>query len=181
MIPDDAEIAYEGKKFRIYRWEQDLYDGTKDVFEAVERKPSVQIIPVHNEKILVTKEEQPHRGTFTGLVGGMGGFDEKPRKAAKRELLEETGYEAKDWEKLEKVELREGIHWDITYYIARDLEKRQEPNLDPGEKIQVKQLPYETFLRFTQQDDFRSKYLQQKIGSMNEEDKNLFKKRIFKE
>ena len=40
-IPPDAKRVFKGKIFEAYQWEQELYDGTKTIFEKLARDDSV--------------------------------------------------------------------------------------------------------------------------------------------
>lgn len=59
---------------------------------------------------------------------------EKPLDAAKRELLEETGYRAKSWQHLLELDLSNSITNDrAIIFLATDLEKAAEPALESTE------------------------------------------------
>ena len=95
----NEKLVFEGKKYRIYQWEQELFNGSTSTFERIEHLPSVTIFAVFEGKLVIQKQSQPHRETEFFCVPG-GGMDagEKPLESAKRELMEEEGLSSDDWE-----------------------------------------------------------------------------------
>ena len=71
-------------------------------------------------------------------AGGMVDPGETPLEAAKRELLEETGYGGGAWSSLGAVEPNPAIHPHLCHhFLARDVERLAEPEPGPGEAIEV--------------------------------------------
>lgn len=70
-------------------------------------------------------------GTSLAPVGGMLEFDEKPLEAAKRELLEETGYESSNWVNLGShiLDPNRGIA-TMHLFLALNSKQVTEPNSD---------------------------------------------------
>lgn len=182
MIPEKAKLVYDGIKFRVYQWEQKMFDGTTQIYEGVKRTPSVQVIATtKNNQIIILNEEQPYMGKFTSIPGGMADFDEKAIEAAKRELKEETGLVTSNWEKFMEFQIGDSIDWKIDYFIARKCKKTSKQRLDRGEKIIVKTVSFQEFIQLTQKKDFRSKYLGSQIKKMNKKQLQEFKQTIFKQ
>ena len=121
QIPPHAKRVFEGKLFDVWQWEQEMYDGSKKIFERLKRPNSVQAIAIVGDKIIVQTEEQPDRPEpFRSIPGGRCDGDEDPLLAAKRELLEETGYVSADWELWRERQPVGKIEWTIYTYIARN-------------------------------------------------------------
>ena len=180
-LPKTAKKVFSGKIFEIYQWEQEIYDGSKEIFEAMKRVPSVQIIPLWGDKIILTKEEQPFRGRFKGMVGGQCDFDENPEVAAKRELLEETGLESEELFLWKKTEFGVQIQWPTYYYIAKNCKKIQEPNPGNGEKIELLNVSFEELFEETEKEEFRNKSFREMLFRIKHTsgEKEKFRKILF--
>ena len=93
LIPPEASRVFEGQIFDTYQWSQTMFDGSSHTFEMLKRPDTVTVMCVVDEKVLVIDEEQPHVGTRRSFPGGrVDDTDASVEAAAKREVLEETGY-----------------------------------------------------------------------------------------
>lgn len=101
----------------------------------------VAILPVHADGRLVLVEQvRPAAGGLViewpaGLVGDEGD-SESHLEAAKRELLEETGYEAKVWKRLGEGLSSAGLTDEaVVFYLAQDLSSVAQGGGVGGENI----------------------------------------------
>lgn len=147
-IPPQAKRVFKGQIFDVYQWEQEMYDGSTHTFEKIVRLDTVLVIPVTDEgKIIICEQEQPHRDKpYLSLISGRVEEGEFPEDAAKRELLEETGFEAKELILFDKHINSNKIAWTIYTYVAKNCKKVAEQNLDPGEKIRCDFISFDEFM-----------------------------------
>ncbi|MCX6807295.1 MAG: NUDIX hydrolase [Patescibacteria group bacterium] len=157
-LPANANRVFKGVIFDVWQWQQKMFDGSSQVFEAIARNWSCRTIAVLNDKILILEEEQPGTGEFYGTPGGRIDDFENPLQAAQREFLEETGYEASDWELFIECDDRAArkIKWRSFVFIARGLKKTADSDLDQGgEKIKIKFINFDEFVNLAQNPIFR--------------------------
>lgn len=143
LLPKQAKKIFQGEIFSVHQWPQKLYDGSTATFEMLKRPDTVAVLAVVDDKLLVLDEEQPNRGARMSWPGGrVDPSDASTLEAAKREMLEETGYAFKQWKLVLVQQLITKIEWFIFTYIAWDVQDKVEPHLDAGEKIVVQSLPF---------------------------------------
>lgn len=151
----NEKLVYSGKLFRIYTWNQEMFDGSFEVFEKAVRKPSVQLLVFKDNKIMIYNEKQPGKGEYLSLPGGMVEWDESLIEGAKRELLEETGMSG-DFELLEETDFGTNFKWKTSYFIVKNPIKIKDPCLDNGEIIESRFVSFDDFYDLTQRPDFRN-------------------------
>ena len=147
-VPESSKKVFKGQIFDVYQWEQKMYDGSNEIFEKVVRPDTVLVIPVTKEgKIIVCEQSQPHRDKpYLSLISGRVEENEPPEEAAKRELLEETGFKPEELILWDQYSAGTKIGWTIYTYIAKGCQKVSEQNLDPGEKISCDLVSFDEFL-----------------------------------
>lgn len=156
--PDHAKKVFTGKIFDIYQWEQSMYDGSTAIFEKLKRPDTVVVFPVlDNGNILLTEQEQPGKEPFIGACGGRMEDGEDVLEAAKREFLEETGYEAREYILWKAVHPASKIDWVVYFFIAKGCTKLKEQELDGGEKISIKSVTFDEFLQIGRNEKFMEK------------------------
>lgn len=123
-----SDVVYDGKIITVYNDKVELMTGKTSYREVVEHSGGVVILAIHKkegiEKILMVKQfRYPLKQGLLELPAGKLEKGEDPFEAAKRELTEETGYIAKNWEDLGYIFTSPGYSDEKLYlYKATDLE-----------------------------------------------------------
>lgn len=137
LVPEHAVCVFKGQIFDTYQWEEKMFDGTTAIFEMLKRPDSVEVLVVHENKILVQKQEQPHYGHFIGFPGGRHDHEEETElEAVQRELKEESGYICRDWKLIRVEQTQPKIEGFLYTYIATGVIDQVPMALDPGERIE---------------------------------------------
>ena len=115
--------------------------GEEHDFYVIDFPDWVQIVPItpENKVVMISQYRHGCGRTFLELPGGLiDNDDPSPQETATRELLEETGYRAKDLVLLAKTYPQPAVlnHSGFTY-VAKGVERVTEPALDAAEDIEV--------------------------------------------
>ena len=172
-IPNNAQRAFKGVLFDVYQWKQKMFNGSFAPYERLKRPDVVNILPIIENKILLTEEEQPGTGVFLASAGGRIDPEELPLAAAKRELLEETGYEAANWFLWDAVQPVAKIDYAVYTFIAKECTKISKQDLDPGEKIKLRFYNFDDFLKVVLQKNFWDLELSLKVARIKDSPKKL--------
>ena len=154
-MPPEAKKVFQGEIFDVYQWEQELFDGSKAVFEKLKRADTIAVVPIlPDNRILLIDDEQPGRAAILTFPAGRVETGEEPLAAAKRELLEETGYSSHSWELWKAYQPATKIDWAIFLFIARGCIKTTEVKLDAGERITVREVSFDELITLTRDPRF---------------------------
>lgn len=112
-------------------------NGLSEKWAAIRRLDSVRIIAEKEGEIYFAKQTSPNGKTFYTAFGGSVLSGESPEKAAKRELLEESGMDGElellmTWKNPDS-----RLKWTWFIYIARNVQKVSSQHLDAMENIEV--------------------------------------------
>lgn len=136
-----------------------LPDGTvHPEFYILEYPDWVNVIAIDTEGRFVMIEQYRHglRDIFTELVAGVVEEGEDPLDAARRELLEETGYAGGEWELLTVLSGNPSTTDNLTHcYIARGVSKVSEQHLDATEDIGVRLMSREQVRGLLDRDEIK--------------------------
>ncbi len=137
---------YKGKNINITLYETKL-NGTRISQEIVEQGNVVAVLAIDDDEAILVNEFRYPVGYVLEIPAGNIDKGETPLKCAKRELLEETGYKAKRIEHLIRFFPKLGYNTQIIdCYVATELTKISEPNLDEDELITVKKIKFKKLL-----------------------------------
>ena len=141
----NSEVVYSGRLLHVRRDEVHLPDGNTSVREYITHPGAVVIIAIadNGELILERQHRYPLHRDFIELPAGKIDAGEETLACAQRELLEETGYTARDWQYVTTVYPCIGYTDErLVYYLARDLTySGQQP--DEDEFLEIFQLSFE--------------------------------------
>ncbi|SRR3989338_2566521 len=152
-VPSHAKKVFSGLLFSVYRWQQEMFDGSFKTFEMLWRVPAASVLATVDKKIIVLDQQQPGRATYPSLPGGKVETGEAPEAAARRELLEEAGYSTGDLALFKLYNEHSKIDYDDYVFLAKNCAQTSKQNLDPGEKIKVKLVTFDRFLQLVRNQD----------------------------
>lgn len=114
-----------------------------DEYYVLEYPTWINVIAITKDGKFVMVEQYRHglQEIFTELVAGVAEKGEEPLQAAKRELMEETGFGGGEWVLNTVICANPGSQNNLTYsYIATGVEKVGSQHLDETEDVSVKLL-----------------------------------------
>ncbi len=116
-------------------------DGKQSTFFVLENPDWVNVIALtkENEVVLIEQFRHGAEKTILEIPGGIIDAGEKPETAARRELLEETGFSSNEFVCLGKSNPNPAIQNNAIYhFLALDCEKTGETSFDEHESIKTK-------------------------------------------
>jgi ADP-ribose pyrophosphatase len=149
----DGQLAYDGHFLRVQKDTVRLPDGKSATREYIRHPGAVVILPLFEDGTVLLERQfrYPLDRVFIEFPAGKIDAGEDPLVCAKRELLEETGYTATDWQFVCT------IHNAIAYadehleiYIARGLTAGQS-KLDDGEFLEIFKAPLDEVLAWVKE------------------------------
>ena len=138
-------LVYQGSLLKVHRDIVRLPDGSEGSREYIKHPGAVAILALTEDRQLLLERQYryPPRREFIEIPAGKLEPGEPHLATAKRELLEETGYEAGEWISLCTVDTAIGYTDErIELFLARKLVKKTR-KLDPGEFLEIFLLPFD--------------------------------------
>lgn len=142
-ITNTSAVAYESAWIKVYRNEVTNPAGNPAVYSYVEFKNlAIGILPLdeNNNTWLVGQYRYPTDSYSWEIIEGGGQKDTHPVESAKRELKEEAGIIANEYNELMRMHLSNSATDELAIvYVARDL-SFEEAEPEESEILQVKKL-----------------------------------------
>lgn len=137
-----GEQVFSGRLLKVHVDKVVLPNGHKTTRELIRHPGAVAIVPVLPDgRIVFVKQYRYAVGSVIyEIPAGKLDPGEEPDVCAKRELSEETGYDAKSWQYLTSIVTTPGFSDEIIHlYLAKDLEKHDQ-HTDDDEFINLEAL-----------------------------------------
>lgn len=141
--------VYRGRFLKVEQDQVQAPDGKTYVREYILHPGAAMMIPLlpNGKVVMVHQYRHAVKQVFLEFPAGKRDKGEDSLVTAKRELAEETGYEAKDWKFLTTIHPVIGYSNEhIDLFLARDLIK-VEQKLDSGEFLEVTEVDPKDLMR----------------------------------
>lgn len=139
-----SEVLFTGNVITVYKDQVECQNGMLADREIVRHHGGVGILATVDDKIILVKQYRyAYQQDTIEIPAGKLELDEEIKKAAKRELEEETGYSCKDLELITDIFPTPGYCDEIIHlYEAKGLYKKENPlSGDDDEFIDVLYVP----------------------------------------
>jgi ADP-ribose pyrophosphatase len=121
---------------------------TRATFLGEGRRAAGLVAVTEDNKVVVAKQFRPGpEKIMYEIPGGWVDDGEEPEAAARRELLEETGYTAKEIKPLGVFGRDSAINGSWYYYLATGCEKTHDQSLDSDEFVDIELVTIDDFLK----------------------------------
>lgn len=129
-----------------------------DEYYVLEYPTWVNVIAITKDGMFVFIRQYRHGigRTCFEIVAGVSEEGEEPMEAARRELMEETGYSGGEWSLLTVLSANASAMNNMTYcFLATGVEKVCEQHLDDTEDVEVCLFTREKVLRMLENDELK--------------------------
>lgn len=133
-------------------------DGNKGIYTIIDTRIATGVLALtHDQEIYLVGQYRYPLDTYSWeIIEGGAEPDESPLETAKRELGEEAGLQAKNWQELGgEIHLSNCISSECGYlFLATELTEGT-PNPDPDEILTLKKVPFKEALNMVQQNEIK--------------------------
>ena len=136
----ESELVYQGLFLKVRRDKALLPDGSIHGREWVVHPGASAILALADDgRVLIERQfRYAMQQVYVEIPAGKIDPGETPLQTARRELLEETGYTAKQWALLTRIHPAIGFTNEIIdIFVARELGARETRKLDHGELLEI--------------------------------------------
>ena len=142
-------ILYEGRVFKLLRENVTLPNGVTVDLDIIHHPGAAAMVPVSdNNSFILIKQYRHAIGDYIWEIpAGTLDPQETPLECAKRELIEETGFSARSWQKLGEITPVPGYSNErIHVFLAADLVPAEQ-ELDKDEVLDVHEVPLDKAIK----------------------------------
>jgi ADP-ribose pyrophosphatase len=140
--------SQSNQSFRVFSIRTDTVisprTGTEHDFYIIESEDWINVIPLtaNDQVVMIKQYRHGSRKVTLEIPGGLVDPGDTPEKAASRELLEETGYQATEFVQIGVVNPNPALFNNRCYtFVARNAQKIHDPMPDQTEDIEVVLIP----------------------------------------
>ena len=154
---NNSVIIHQGRVFKLVTENITLANGVSIDIDVIRHPGASAIIPLSNKKrvILIKQYRYAVGGYIWEIPAGTLDPDETPITCARRELIEETGYSAHEWQKLGEITPVPGYSDErIHIFLATNLIPAEQ-NLDKDEMLDVHEVEFDDAMEMIYRGDIQ--------------------------
>lgn len=142
-MPDDTTLVYQGKLIALHKERVDFPQGGHTYFDIVKHPGGAVIAAIDDDdQICLVKQWRHALGQFIWeLPAGCLEPNESPLATAKRELEEEAGVRADQWQELGLIASSPGFSNEVLYLFVAKKISLGKLKLDDAEQLEAHWLP----------------------------------------
>jgi ADP-ribose pyrophosphatase len=144
----ESRYLFESSWFNLRQDSVELPSGNEITYTMIEHPGYAMVVPLLDDKWVILEKVYRYTVQETVIECPSGGLDgESPEVAARRELLEETGYAAKNLISIGSFYGSDGISDEgIYFFLATGLTDTGRTHREATEQIELEILPFEEAL-----------------------------------
>jgi ADP-ribose pyrophosphatase len=141
--PLGGETVYECSQFRVRVERFRHADGEEVTREIVRRMDAAAVVAYDDEHVWLVRQPREALGEYTLEIpaGKLDVEGESPLETAKRELAEEIGREAEQWDGVRAFHPSSGYSDERVHIFAATSLRPSDVESDPGERIEIVRWP----------------------------------------